>query len=903
MSIRNLDYLFKPHSVAVIGASQRPHSVGATVLHNMIEGGFSGILFPVNPKYDTLAGRQVYARVGDLPTVPELAVICTPPATVPGIISELGTCGTKAAIVLTAGLGAMRDKKGNSLKQAMLAAAKPHLLRILGPNCVGLLVPGMHLNASFAHTNALSGRLAFVSQSGALVTGVLDWATSRGIGFSKFISLGDSADVDFGDVLDYLASDADTHAILLYIEDIRHARKFMSAARAAARNKPVLLIKAGRAPEGAKAAASHTGALAGADDVYDAAIRRAGMLRVFSTEDLFDAVETLARARPLNGERLTIMTNGGGPGVMATDALITSQGQLATLSDKTRAMLDAILPATWSHDNPVDIIGDAPAERYLQAMEILLQDSQSDAILFIHAPTAIVSSVDIANTLVPLVRNTSRNVVACWLGGDAVAQARRIFSEAGIPTYDTPEDAVRGFMQIVQYRRNQNLLMQVPPSLPRDVIPDRVKARAVIQDALVSGRQMLSEPEAKTLLAAYGIPVVETRIAHDAEEAVKAAQQIGFPVAVKILSPDITHKTDVGGVVLDLETPDAVRAAATAMHKRLQELRPDARLRGFSVQAMARRPQAHELIVGVTTDPVFGPVILFGQGGIAVEVTADHAIGLPPLNMVLASELISRTRVAKLLAGYRDRPPADIDAICRVLIQVSHLATDMAEIAELDINPLLADSQGVIALDARVRVSLPATAIAGVDRLAIRPYPEELEERIIWQSQPLLLRPIKPDDGPEHVAFFNSLDPEDVRSRMFIRMRELQPSQLARLTQIDYDREMAFIAARIRQDGTCETLGVARAVADPDNIAAEFAVIVRSDLKGRGLGTILLTKLIDYCRSRGTQRMVGEALSHNRRILNLVSRFGFNAEASPDAGTMFLRLDLASMKTVPTNEI
>ncbi len=732
---------------------------------------------------------------------------------------------------------------------------------------------------------------------------MLDWATSRGIGFSKFISLGDSADVDFGDVLDYLASDADTHAILLYIEDIQHARKFMSAARAAARNKPVLVIKAGRAPEGAKAAASHTGALAGADDVYDAAIRRAGMLRVFSTEDLFDAVETLARARPLNGERLTIMTNGGGPGVMATDALIASQGQLAPLSDKTRAMLDAILPFTWSHDNPVDIIGDAPAERYLQTMEVLLQDSQSDAILFIHAPTAIVLSRDIANALVPLVQNTARNVVACWLGGDAVAQARHIFTEAGIPTYDTPEEAVRGFMQIVQYRRNQNLLMQVPPSLPTDFIPDRAKAQAVIRDTLASGRQMLSEPEAKTLLAAYGIPVVETRIAHDAEEAVQAAQQIGFPVAVKILSPDITHKTDVGGVVLDLETPEAVRAAATAMRKRLQELRPEARQQGFSVQAMARRPQTHELIVGVTTDPVFGPVILFGQGGIAVEVTADHAIGLPPLNMVLARDLISRTRVAKLLAGYRDRPPADINAICRALIQVSHLVSDMAEIAELDINPLLADSQGVIALDARVRVSLPATAIAGMDRLAIRPYPRELEEWIAWQGKPLLLRPIKPDDGPEHVAFFNSLDPEDVRSRMFIRMRELQPSQLARLTQIDYDREMAFIAAKTRQDGTFETLGVARAIADPDNIAAEFAVIVRSDLKGQGLGTILLTKLIDYCRSRGTQRMVGEALSHNRRILNLVSRFEFNAETSPDAGTMFLRLDLASVKPVPTSEI
>jgi acetyltransferase len=892
MSIRNLNYLFEPRSVAVIGASERAHSVGATVLHNMIAAGFAGDLYPVNPKYNTLAGRKTYARIDGLPAAPELAVICTPPATIPGLIGDLGARGTKAAIVLTAGLGVIRDEQGVSLKQAMLAAAKPHLLRILGPNCVGLLVPRIKLNASFAHTNALPGKIAFVSQSGALVTGMLDWATSRGIGFSKFISLGDGSDVDFGDLLDYLAGDADTHAILLYIEDIQHARKFMSAARAAARSKPVVVIKAGRAPEGAKAAASHTGALAGSDDVYDAAIRRAGMLRVFSTEDLFDAVETLARARPLAGDRLTIMTNGGGPGVMATDALIASQGQLASLSDETRARLDTSLPATWSHGNPVDIIGDAPAERYRQTLEVLLQDSQSDAILFIHAPTAIVSSVDIAKTIVPLLQKTTRNIVACWLGGDAVVQARNICAEAGIPTYNTPEEAVRGFMQIVQYRRNQNLLMQVPPSLPADFTPDRAKAQTVIRDALAGGRRVLSEPEAKTMLAAYGIPVVETRIAHTIEEAVQAAQQIGFPAAVKILSSDITHKTDVGGVVLDLETPDAVRAAATAMRKRLQELRPDARVQGFSVQAMARRPQAHELIVGVTTDPVFGPVILFGQGGIAVEVTADHAIALPPLNMVLARELISRTRVAKLLAGYRDRPPADIDAICRTLIQVSHLVTDIAEISELDINPLLADSNGVIALDARAHVTLPGAAIAGVDRLAIRPYPEELEEWITWQGKPLWLRPIKPEDGAAHVAFFNALDPEDVRYRMFIRMRELQPSQLARFTQIDYDREMAFIATRSRQDHGFETLGVARAVADPDNITAEFAVIVRSDLKGQGLGPILMKKLIDYCRSRGMQQIVGEALGNNQRILKLASRLGFDIRFSPEAGTTFMRLDL-----------
>jgi acetyltransferase len=891
MSIRNLQYLFDPKSVAVIGASQKAHSVGAIVLRNLVEAGFKGAIFPVNPKYDTLDRLQVYSGVKHLPIAPDLAVICTPPETIPKLIAELGARGTKAAIVLTAGLNVHKGADGTSIKQLMLEAAKPCLLRILGPNCVGLLVPGIGLNASFAHTGASPGKLAFVSQSGALVTGVLDWAKSRGIGFSKFISIGDGADVDFGDVLDYLASDADTHAILLYIEDIRHARKFMSASRAAARSKPVLVIKAGRAAEGAKAAASHTGALAGSDDVYDAAIRRAGMLRVFSTEDLFGAVETLARAKPMKGDRLAILTNGGGPGVMATDALVLGGGKLAAISADTLHQLDAVLPATWSHGNPVDIIGDAPAERYSKAMQILMQDAQSDAILFIHAPTAIVPSIEIANAIAPLAKAASRNVIACWLGGDAVAPARRVFSESGIPTYDTPEEAVRGFMQVVQYHRNQTLLMQVPPSLPDDFTPDHDKAQAIVRRVLSDGRSMLSEPEAKALLAAYRIPVVETHIADGAEQAVLYARQIGFPVAVKLLSPEISHKTEVGGVALDLESPEAVRAAIQGIEKRLHELRPDATLRGYAVQAMARRPDAQELIIGVTTDPVFGPVILFGHGGIAVEVINDSALGLPPLNSVLAHDMISRTHVARLLAGYRNRPAADLDAICRTLIQISHLVTDIPEIVELDINPLLADARGVIALDARVKVA-PANTSVGVERLAIRPYPVELEQWVSWLGQPLLLRPIMPEDGAAHIAFFNALDPEDVRLRMFIRMRELQPAQLARLTQIDYDRDMAFIATRRRTNGQSETLGVVRAMADPDNEKAEFAVIVRSDVKGHGLGSVLMTKLIEYCRSRGTLEIVGEALPQNIGVLNLVRRFGFEIRPMPGDGVVTLRLDL-----------
>ena len=892
MSVRNLEHLFAPRSVAVIGASSRPHSVGATVLRNVVEGGFKGPVYPVNPKYDSLEGLRTYPDVAALPEAPGLAIICTPAATGPGIVRQLGEAGTRAAIILSAGLGAHKDAHGRTLKQAALDAARPYVLRLLGPNCVGLLVPGIGLNASFAHTGASPGKIAFVSQSGGLVTAVLDWAGSRGIGFSKFVSLGESADIDFGDLLDYLASDGDTSAILMYMEDVRHARKFMSAARAAARSKPVLVLKAGRMPEGARAAASHTGALAGSDDVYDAAIRRAGMLRVLTTEDMFAAVETLAHARTRGGDRLAIMTNGGGPGVMATDALAAAGGTLAALSPQTLASLNAVLPAMWSHGNPIDIIGDAPVERYCQTLECLLKDKDNDAVLFIHAPTAIVPSADIARAVAPLAAAASRNVLGCWVGGDGVEEARRIFSAAGIPTYGTPEEAVSAFMQIAQYRRNQDLLMQVPPAVAVNAAEGRAAAAAVVRGVLAAGRTIMTEPEAKAVLGAYGIPVVQTRTAADVDAAVAAARAIGFPVAVKILSPDITHKSDVGGVALDLDSEEAVRAASGRMHRRLGELQPGARLQGFTVQSMARRPQAHELIVGVATDPVFGPVILFGQGGVAVEVMADHAVGLPPLNAVLARDMISRTRVARLLAGYRNRPPADIDAIVRVLMQVSQLVADIPELAELDINPLLADSDGAIALDARIRVELAGQTGSPLDRLAIRPYPAELEEQIDWNGEPVRLRPIRPEDAPAHLEFFAALTPDDVRYRMFVRVRELQPSQLARFTQIDYDREMAFIATRPLPGGGEQTLGVARVVADPDNIQAEFAVTVRSDLKGHGLGRVLMEKLIAYCRKRGTREIVGEALPQNTRIIHLVRRLGFTVTPNPAGDSVHMSLPL-----------
>jgi acetyltransferase len=891
VSIRNLQYLFKPKSVAVIGASNRDKSVGREVMRNLLRTDFHGPIMPVNPKYSSVAGVLSHPDVNSLPTVPDLAVICTPAPTVPGLITELGERGTRAAIVISDGLTQTTTEDGHTLQQAMLEAARPNLLRILGPNCLGLLVPGDQLNASFAHRPALPGSVALIHQSGALCTALLDWATTNGIGFSHFISVGDSADVDFGDVLDYLGGDPAARAILMYVESIQHARKFMSAARAAARNKPVVMIKAGRAVEGARAAASHTGALMGSDDVYDAAIRRAGMLRVFTTREMFDAVETLTSTQKLRGDRLAILTNGGGPGVIATDELVLSGGALAELSPETIEQLAAILPSTWSRANPIDIIGDADSARYSKSLEIVLGDDNVDCVLVLHAPTAVVSSDATAEGVVRIARQkrNAKTLLACWLGGATVTKARRMLTDAGIPNYDTPDEAITAFLHISQFNRNQALLMEMPASIPEAFEPVMDPARLVIETALASGHDILSEPEAKAVLSAYGIPVVKTRIAGSPEEAARVASQLGYPVAIKILAEEITHKSDVGGVVLDLGSRDEVHAAAAAMAERVQELRPDVKRIGFTVQNMARRPGAYELIVGAATDSTFGPVILFGEGGTAVEVIADKAVALPPLNMKLAGELIDSTRVARRLDGYRDRPPVNRQEIQLTLIRIAQLVADIPEIAEIDINPLIADDQGVLALDARIRIQ--RTDVRGAERLAIRPYPKELEETVQLDGMDLMLRPIRPEDEPNHKKFLNQIDPSDIRFRFFGSIRKFVHSQLARLTQIDYDREMAFIAVESPHDNPY-TIGVVRIVCNPDNTEAEFAIIVHSGIKRRGLGRVLMNKVIDYSTSRGTHWLVGQVLANNRSMLNLARSLGFRSENSSDEGVVHVRLDL-----------
>jgi len=887
MTTRNLEKLFRPESVAVIGATNRAGAVGSVIMHNLLEGGFEGPILPVNPKHAAVAGVLAYPDIESLPMPPDLAIICTPPEAIPALIEKLVTIGTRAAIVLTAGLESTTTRDGRTVKQAMLDATNEHIFRILGPNCLGLLVPGIKLNASFAHLPATDGKIALVSQSGALCTVILDWAAENGAGFSHFISLGECADVDFGDVIDYLATDTSTRAILLYIESITNGRKFMSACRSAARNKPVIVIKSGRDGAGAKAAASHTGALAGADDVYDAAFRRAGMLRVDEISELFSAVETLTRAKPQKGERLMMMTNGGGLGVMAADALGAHDIEIPSLADETIAALSDALPGTWSHANPVDIIGDAPGERYTAAAQALLNDPSCDALLVMHAPTAIASSIDAAEAVIAVAEKSKKNVLASWAGGKAVGPARKRLREAGIPSYDTPNDAIRGFLDVIEYRRNQKLLMETPPSIPAYVTYAPETARLVVEARLGNGRDIMTEPESKAVLSAYGIPTVETHIARTPEDAAAKASEMGFPVALKILSDDISHKSDVGGVDLFLTNAEAVRRAAEDMLANIAKLMPDATIQGFTVQQMAARPGAHEVIVGVSPDPVFGPVIMFGHGGTAVEVIGDSSIALPPLNMTLARDLIGRTRISKLLAGYRDQPPVDMDALCQTLIHISQMIIDIPEIQELDINPLLVDEHGVLALDARIRVSDKRER----QGMAIRPYPKNLESEVtLNDGEKIHVRPIRPEDEPAHVEFLSKVSNEDIRFRFFGQVRDLPHSEMARLTQIDYDREMALIAKRPSTGNEDETIGVVRTVTDPNNERAEFAIIVRSDLKGRGLGGILLRQMIEYCRARGTAEIVGQVLQDNEVMLALVKQLGFKKKLVPGEGVYEVNL-------------
>ncbi|MBP2311692.1 bifunctional acetate--CoA ligase family protein/GNAT family N-acetyltransferase [Azospirillum soli] len=890
MTVRNLDHLFKPTSIALIGASRKANPVGAVVARNLFNAGFDGPIMPVNPTERAVEGVLAYKTVDDLPVTPDLAVICTPPDTVAATIDALGKRGTKAAIVIPGGFSKEQTQK-------LLDTAKPHLMRVIGPNSLGIMVPGRGLNASFGHVTPKKGDVALVAQSSMVVTSIADWATARGIGFSHLISMGDKSDVDFGDLLDYLAGDGSVRAILLYIESISNARKFMSAARSAARQKPVIVIKAGRTDEALEASTSHTGSLAVSDAVYDAAFRRAGILRVNGLDELFDAVGTLATGVPITGDRLAILTNGGGMGVMATDALILAGGKLAQFAPETQEALEKALGGIAGNGrNPLRIGADASPKRYADALNALMQDPNNDAVLVLNCPSAVTDSLAAAKAVVDtMVANKTRKhpVLTSWLGDGSASEARKLFAANRVPTYDTPSHAVRAFLHLVEYRRNQELLMETPASVPEDFQPDGIAVRKIIARAIAEKREWLTEYEAKRVLAAYGIPVVDTRCADTPEEAARCAAMIGGPLALKILSPDITHKSDVGGVALHLTEPEEVQAEAEAMLARVREAVPGARIEGFTVQEMAVRPDAYELIVGMTENELFGPVLLFGEGGIGVEVVEDYALALPPLNMKLATELMGRTRIWKQLQGYRSRAAVDLEAVSMALNRVSQLVVDFPEIAELDINPLLADAEGVMALDARIKVGVPA--LPGAKRLAIRPYPKALEDRLsIKDGRQFLVRPILPEDEPLVHHMVANQTPEDLRLRFFAPLKRLSHQAAARLTQIDYDREMGLVAVGPDPE-TGETImyGVVRITADPDNLRAEYAVMVRSDMKGQGLGYQLMNRILDYARSRGIKEVYGEVLRENTNMLGMCRALGFiRKENLDEPGVVEVRIEL-----------
>jgi acetyltransferase len=872
MTTRNLDALFQPRAIALVGASDRAGSVGEVLTRNLRQGGFQGRLMLVNPKGRPIQGEPVWASVADLPETPDLAVVATPAETVPGLTAELAARGARAAVVISAGFEG--EGRAADLRQAMLDAARPRLLRIVGPNCLGVLSPGRGVNASFAARMPPAGRVALVSQSGAVAAACMDAAAGLGIGFSHVVTVGDCADVDVGDLLDYLALDRGTDAILLYVEGVSDARKFMSAARVAARVKPVAALKAGRSASGAKAALSHTGALAGAYAVYRAAFRRAGLLQVENLGDLLQAGAAFALGRGEAGDRLAILTNGGGAGVLAVDALDALGERVCELTPETVAALDAIAPANWSHGDPVDILGDAHPPTYAAALGILASAPEVDAVMVLNCPTAVADSAEAARAIAAAAQARPETpVLTAWLGGEAQAPARRLLAEASLPSYETPEDAARAFAHLARARRRRALLRHAPAAAELDA--DTGAVRRIVGRALAEGRRLLTDPEARAVLRAYGLPAVESREVATAEAAGAAAAELGGAVALKILSREISHKSDVGGVRLDLSGAEETAAAARRMLETVAERRPGAQVEGFIVEPMIRRPEAQEILAGVVQDPTFGPVVMVGHGGVAVEVLADRALGLPPLNEDLAREMIADTRVSRLLAGYRGRRPADLGALSGALTALGRLACDVPEIAELDINPLLCDADGVLAIDSRIALR-PADAPRA--RTAILPYPAELMAEIDHRGLRLRIRPIRPDDGRALDALVAACAPDDVRLRFGGLMRHLSPELSASLTQIDYDRQMALVA----EDPAEGLLAAARLNADPEGETAEFALLVRSDRQRQGLGGLMLRRLLDHARGRGLACVWGETSRANGQMIELAQELGFELRAAED---------------------
>ena len=873
--------LFDPSSIAVFGASPTGNSVGALVYANLLAGGFDGPIVPINPKHKKIGDVTCHKSMASVTEDIDLVVIATPAHTVPGIIQDCAEAGVKSAIVLSAGFG---EDDPNGLKYATQVneAARKGGIRYLGPNCVGLVRPWLGLDATFLQAQTPKGRLAMVSQSGALISAIADWAGPHHSGFSAMVSLGNSANVDIGDTLDYLANDPKTDAILLYIEGVKDAPNFMSAMRRAARLKPVIVLKSGRHIASAQAAHTHTGALIGSDEVFDAALERVGAVRVNTLGQLFAAAELLANTKKTNGNKLCIVTNGGGAGVLAADRAGDLDIALPALSDATRTTLDKFLSPFWSHANPVDILGDATPEAYGASVKAAIDDVESDGVLVLLTPQAMTDATAAARAVIAALPKRNRKpVLACWMGEDMVAEGRTLLSKAGVSVFETPERAVEGFSYLVQHHRNRRLSLEVPRARAFEQGLDVDGARMIIANALTEKRHTLSDTESKAVLRAFNIPVNTTIEAASASEALVAAQTVGFPVAMKISSPDVSHKTDVGGVKINVAHATSVTRAFHEITQSVRQALPNAKISGVTVEAMADLRQSRELVIGASRDPVFGPTILFGAGGTMVEVMKDSAVALPPLNAVLSDRLINRTRVSKALEQYRDYDPVDRAAVVDVLKRISIIVSELPEITELEMNPIFAGPDGVIAVDARMKITRPPSIDGRYDHMAIHPYPRHLaQQTFLRDGTPLTLRPIRPEDAEHEAQFMRDLSSEAKAMRFMGAVNELSPELLAQFTQIDYRREMALVAMADIEGQTVQ-VGVARYVINPDWKSCEFAIVVSDRIQHQGLGTKLMKGLFSAAQDHGLEVIEGTVLRKNAPMLRLMKDLGFTQRPDP----------------------
>jgi acetyltransferase len=879
-----LDAIFQPENVAVIGASEAVGSVGRTLLWNLVSNPFGGTVFPVNPKRDSVLGIEAYSSVREVEGDVDLAVIATPAPTVPNIVEECGEAGVDGIIIVSAGFREVGEE-GAELEREVKERAEAYDIRIVGPNCLGVMRPPNGLNATFAGSMAQEGNVAFVSQSGALLTSILDWSFRENVGFSAFVSIGSMMDVDWGDMIEYLGDDPKTDSIVLYMESIGNARSFLSAARDVAQSKPIIVIKAGRTDAAAEAAASHTGTLTGSDAVLNAAFRRSGVLRVDDINDLFYMAEVLGKQPRPEGPRLTILTNAGGPGVLATDALIDGGGELTPLSPEAIEDFDDILPAAWSHSNPVDILGDADPERYAKSLEVAAADEHSDGLLVVLTPQAMTEPTKTAEYLRPYARDNEKPVLASWMGGDAVAPGENILNEAGLPTFAYPDTAARVFNSMWRYSYNLRALYETP-SLPEDEegLPDRDTASEIVQATHESGRVLMTEYESKRLLSAYGVPTVETRVAETADAAVAAAQAIGYPVAVKLHSTSITHKSDVGGVQLGLTSDEDVQAA----FERVKEGAGPDGFDGVTVQPMIDRSDGYELIIGSSMDPQFGPVLLFGSGGQLVEVYKDRALGLPPLNTTLARRMMEQTKIYEALKGVRGRDPVDMDALEAMLVRFSQLVVEQPRVKEIDVNPLLArpGDDGLLALDARVVLHPQEKDDPDLPTPAIRPYPRQyVGTHTMRNGEEVTVRPIRPEDEPKLVTFHKKLSERSVYLRYASLMQleqRVAHERLARICFIDYDREMALVAERTTEAGDKEIIGVGRLTQQPGRNEAEFAMLVIDEFQEEGIGTELLRRLVQVGQDEGLDRITADILDQNRAMQRVCEKLDFELVHSSD---------------------